>query len=82
MTRQEAQNSLLRWIDEEIAKCGENENFMASPKIGKNSWSLKEARESVINDVELEDSGTNLIDDLLNLEKWHNERNIPFKINA
>lgn len=73
MTRQEAQNSLLRWIDNEIAECGENETFMVSPKTGKNRWTLKEAREAVINDVNLEGCNSNPIDDVLLHEKWKSE---------
>ena len=70
MTRNEAQRSLLSWIDQEIGVNGENGCFISSAKIGKNCWTLKEAREAVINDTELKESGgVNLIDDLLALEK-------------
>ena len=66
MTREEAKKIALQMIDVEIAKHGEDGIFMRSPKIGKNSWTNKEARESILEDKPLEDSGEyNLIDSVL-----------------
>ena len=66
MTRKEAKKIALEMIDAEITKHGEEGIFMQSPKIGKNSWTNKEARESILEDKPLEDScGYNLIDSVL-----------------
>ena len=66
MTREEAKQTALQMIDAEIAIHGEEGIFMRAPKIGKNSWTNKEARESILEDKPLEDSGEyNLIDSVL-----------------
>jgi hypothetical protein len=41
-----------------------------APQLGKNTWTLKEARESIINDATLENSNSNLIDGIINLYEY------------
>ena len=73
MTRKEAQKEVLRMIDEYIKKEGENMVALMAPQPGKNSWTWKELRESVINDIPLEGEKYNLIDDVLSMDKWKKE---------
>lgn len=70
MTRKEAQKEALNSIDERIAIEGENAIALMAPQPGKNSWTWKEFREAVINDIPLDGTNTNLIDDVLAIEKW------------
>lgn len=77
MTRKEAQQIALKEIEEGIRQDGEDAVFMMSPKTGKCSWTYKEAKEAVLEDKCLEDSGgTNLIDMVLEYEKYVKEHNI------
>lgn len=69
MTRKEAQSAMLEFLDKEIAENGEDSIFLMSPMKGKNSWTLKECKESVIRDEAME-GGINLIDDLIAYYKW------------
>jgi len=73
MTREEAQKIALSTIDEHIAIAGENAIALMAPQPGKNSWTWKEFRESVINDAPLEGIKTNPIDDVLAMYKWKQE---------
>ena len=74
MTRKEAKKIALEMIDAEITIYGEEGIFMQSPKIGKNSWTNKEARESILEDKPLEDSGEyNIIDSVLEYYKYIEE---------
>lgn len=73
MTRQEAKQIALKAINEAIEKHGENCVYMQSPKIGKNTWTLKEAKEAILNDTTLEDTNTNLIDGIIELDKFLKE---------
>lgn len=56
--------------DIEHAIEGENVIALMTPQPGKNSWTWKELRESVINDMPLDDTNTNPVDDVLAMEKW------------
>ena len=76
MTRDEAKEFALKLIDEDIEKYGEDAFFMRAPKTGKNSWTFKEAKESVIKDKCLEDSNTNPIDMILEFEEYAKEHNL------
>lgn len=73
MTREEAKQIALKTINEEIKKHGENYVYMQSPKRGKNTWTLKEAKESILNDTTLEDTNINLIDGIIELDKFLKE---------
>ena len=73
MTRKEAQKEALSSIDEHIAIEGENAIALMAPQPGKNSWTWKELRESVVNDIPLDGTNTNPIDDVLAMEKWKKE---------
>lgn len=73
MTREEAKRIALEEIDKDIEKNGEDALFCAAPMPGKNSWTLKEARESVVNDVVLEGTGMNIIDSIIDLEEYFNK---------
>lgn len=72
MDRKEIQRILLREIDDLIKKNGEDYIFLACPMIGKNSWTLRECREAVEKDINLE-NGPNLIDDYLNYSREKNK---------
>lgn len=70
MTRDEAKQIALDAINKEIELHGEDYVYMMSPQIGKNSWTLREAKESILEDKKLENSGSNLIDGILNLDRY------------
>ena len=74
MTRDEAKKIALDAILKEIEKHGEDYVFMCAPQKGKNSWTLREARESILEDKNLEGSSSNLIDGILNLDKYMKEK--------
>lgn len=74
MTRDEAKEIALKAIKKEIELHGEDYIYMLAPQKGKNSWTLREAKESIIEDKELENSNTNLIDGILNLDKYMKEQ--------
>ena len=74
MTRDEAKQIALNAINKEIELHGEDYVYMMAPQQGKNSWTLREARESILEDKELENSGSNLIDGILNLDKYMKEQ--------
>lgn len=76
MTRKEAQEILLKSVEKEIAKHGEDALAVAMPRKGKNSWTWKEYKEAVINDTDLEGCEySNPIDSVLRLDKWKKEHN-------
>ena len=54
MTRGEAKQIALDAINKEIELHGEDYVYMMSPQKGKNSWTLREAKESILEDKELE----------------------------
>lgn len=70
MTREEAKQIALKEIEEGIRQEGEDAVFMMSPKTGKCSWTYKEAKESILEDKCLEDSNCNLVDLVLNYDKY------------
>lgn len=70
MTRQEAKDIALDEIMKDIEKNGENAIFCQAPQAGKNSWTLKEALDSINEDKELENSGMNLIDAVIELDEY------------
>ena len=74
MTRNEAKQIALNAINKEIELHGEDYIYMLAPQRGKNSWTLREAKESILEDKELENSNTNLIDGILNLDKYMKEQ--------
>ena len=74
MTRDEAKQIALDAINKEIELHGEDYIYMLAPQKGKNSWTLREAKESILEDKELENSGSNLIDGILNLDKYMKEQ--------
>lgn len=74
MTRDEAKEIALKAIEKEIELHGEDYIYMLAPQKGKNSWTLREAKESILEDKELENSNTNLIDGILNLDKYMKEQ--------
>ena len=63
MTRKQAQEWLLHHINEKIEQYGEHEIAVACPKRGKNSWTYNEFKHAVENDICLEGSTMNPIDD-------------------
>lgn len=73
ISREEAKRQCLEWVDKEILEKGEDSIYCLAPSIGKNSWTLKEYRDAVINDVPMEGCIDNPIDDYLNYIKWKEE---------
>ena len=73
MTRDNAKKIALDSINKEIELRGEDSIFMMSPMRGKNSWTLREAKESIMEDKCLENTDCNLIDDTLKFYKWKKE---------
>lgn len=60
--RKEIQEKIIKMIEGLIEKNGEDAVFHQSLQPGKNTWSNKEALESVIADRPLDNSNDNLID--------------------
>ena len=52
MTRDEAKQIALDAINKEIELHGEDYIYMLAPQKGKNSWTLREAKESILEDKE------------------------------
>jgi hypothetical protein len=73
MTRDEAKKIALDSINKEIELRVEDSIFAMSPMRGKNSWTLREAKESIMEDKCLENTDCNLIDDTLKFYKWKKE---------
>ena len=73
MTREEAKNIAINWIQTQIDKFGPDHVFMMAPKPGKNTWTNQEVMDSIINDTPLEGCNDNLIDQILELDKWKKE---------
>ena len=82
MTRDEAKQIALKAIEKEIELHGENYIYLAAPQQGKNSWTLREAKESILENKKIENSNTNLIDGILNLEKYMKEQTKKTKENG
>lgn len=70
MDREEAKKIALDAINKEIEKHGEDYVYLMSPQRGKNTWTLKEAKESIINDTTLENSKYNIIDSIINFHEY------------
>lgn len=68
MTRKEAANIALTEIKKNMLEYGEDAIYVALPQPGKNTWTWKEAYESVMNDTCLENTKHNIIDSIL---KFH-----------
>lgn len=76
MTREEAKEIALRMVNECIEKYGEDAIYIMAPKPGKNSWTYKEAKESILEDKCMEDSNTNIIDMIIEYEEYAKEHNL------
>lgn len=70
LTREQAKTIALSSINEFISKNGENAVFVASPKIGKNVWTGAEVKNAIINVKPLEEMDYNMIDSMLELDKF------------
>ena len=70
MTREEAKKIVLDEVLKDIEKRGEDAIFCQAPQPGKNSWTLKEVLDAINEDKELENSGLNPIDAMLDLDKY------------
>ena len=76
MTREEAKQIALKEVEKGIKENGEDAIFMMSPKIGKDCWTWKEAKEAILEDKALEDSGGyNLIDSVLKYDVYLKAKN-------
>ena len=69
MNRKHIQELCIAQLNAIIEKEGEDKVFMRSTSVGKNTWTNKEALESVKEDRNLE-NGPNLIDDYIVLLNW------------
>ena len=74
MTREQAKQILLKSIEKEIKKYGEDTVAVMSPMPGKNSWTWKEYKEAIINDTDLEGcEDSNPIDSLIRYDEYRLE---------
>ena len=70
ITREQAQKIVLKSIEDEIKKHGEDAVALLSPKKGKSSWTWKELKEAAEKDSCLEDSDMNQIDTLIRYDEY------------
>lgn len=73
MTREQAKEFALSEINKFIQKEGLDGIVKLAPKLGKNFWTAREYLEAIEQDECMEEN-SNPIDDVLNLEKYLNER--------
>ena len=75
MERTKAKELALEMVNEEIAKYGEDHIIMRAPwrapGRGKNFWTAKEIKESIINDTIPEGCTSNVIDDILHYHEYY-----------
>jgi hypothetical protein len=75
MTREQAKQILLKSIEKEIKKYGEDTVAVMSPMPGKNFWTYKEYKDAVINDTDLDGcEDSNPIDSLIRYDEYRLER--------
>ena len=74
MERTKAKELALEMVNEEIAKYGEDHIIMRAPQRGKNSWTAKEIKESIINDTIPEGCSSNVIDDILHYHEYYEDK--------
>ncbi len=65
MTRKEATEIALKMCKDGIEKYGEDSIYVAAPHPGKNTWTWKEAYESIVTDTCLENTKHNIIDSII-----------------
>lgn len=73
MTREEAKEIALKWCKDGIDKYGEDAIFAAAPQPGKNTWTWKEALDSILNDTVLENTNENIIDSVVKYYEYLNK---------
>lgn len=76
MTRNEAKEIALTEIKKSMLEYGEDAIYVAAPQPGKNTWTWKEAYESVMNDTCLENTKHNIIDSILEFYSYFEHINI------
>lgn len=74
MERTKAKELALEMVNEEIAKYSEDHIIMRAPGKGKNFWTAKEIKESIINDTIPEGCTSNLIDDILHYHEYYEDK--------
>lgn len=74
ITREEARRLGLGFLEGK----DDNEIYCQAAKPPKNTWTVREYREALIKDTELEEYG-NPIDELIHLEEYLNERGRSLK---
>lgn len=79
MTRERAKRIGLYFIKKWAQKNGWDAVYMAAPQTGKNTWTAREYKEALMNDITLEGTDVNPIDGILNLEKYYNEKGTSFE---
>ena len=67
MKREQAKEIALTEIKKGMLEYGEDAIFVSAPQPGKNTWTWKEAYESVMNDTCLENTKHNIIDSIIEL---------------
>lgn len=83
MTREQAKQILLKDVEKNIKKFGEDADAILMTRIGKNSWTWKEYKEAVINDTDLEGcKDSNPIDMLLDYEEYRLERGLKSMVDV
>ena len=81
MSREEIRQWLIDEFKILIEKHGEDGIFVAAPQPGKNTWTYKEAMDSVVNGGIMENYGSDLVDDMDRYQEYCKERGIPFICN-
>lgn len=77
MDREEAKRILLKSVEENINKFGEDAYAVMMPRKGKNSWTWKEYKEAVENDTDLaECEDSNPIDSYLGYVAWKEKQEL------
>ena len=83
MTREQAKQILLKDVEKNIKKFGEDTVAVMSPMPGKNSWTWKEYKEAVINDTNLEGTeDMNPIDSILKYDEYRLERGLKSMVDV
>lgn len=80
MTRQEIQQWCIEEYDILIKKYGEDHIYMRAPVTGKSTWTLKELRESVVNDTNPEGCDVNDIDLIIRYLEYCVEKGYEVKL--
>lgn len=74
ITREQAKQIALDYVNKEIENHGEDYIIMEAPMPGKNIWTAKEYKDAIINDTWLENTTENPIDAIINFYNWQKRK--------